>query len=267
MRARLSVVLIVVAVTVASSAEQPAVTKYDLAATRMIEVNVNLRLMKVMGAIGTFAVGEFSPGVKSTPHHHTHEQINVGISGNTGIVVGAATHTVSRLRGLIIPADVTHGNDVPAGATAPKFIEFQPVRRVDFPPEREKVTFPIASAALPVPNGWQLDLDFTGEASGWRSFPNRARINSRAGQLVAVSTLEIPASATELFDIERQIPGSEEFAYLMEGSLEVRADGRVLQAAPESLLVNRQNAPPLQVRSSGKSSAILLVFEAATKRR
>ena len=94
------------------------VIKHDLSGQPPLEVNANIRVHKVMGEIGTFMVGEFAPGFKSTPHHHTHDQINVGISGAFDIVTTAKAYPVSLLRGARRAPNVQHGNLVAADATA-----------------------------------------------------------------------------------------------------------------------------------------------------
>jgi hypothetical protein len=59
-------------------AQQSSPTRHDLTVQPLMELNSNIRIKKVMGEIGTFALGEFNAGFTSNPHHHTYEQINIG---------------------------------------------------------------------------------------------------------------------------------------------------------------------------------------------
>lgn len=258
-----SVAVVVLSLAVVQS--QGGASKHDLRGRPALEVNANIRVHKVMGEIGTFMVGEFAPGFKSAPHHHTHDQINVGISGTHDVVTTAKPYPVSLLRGLFVPPDVQHGNLVTADAPAPVLIEFQPVRRTDFPPEREKVAFPVAPAATPPP-AESLELDFRAESAAWQRLPSGVRVNARKGIAAAVAAWEIPAPARVPIDIRPQLPAAELFVYVIDGVVEARA-GDVRHAAPAGiLLVNPPGAPPLQVRSTGGGASVLLVFEAAKPR-
>ncbi|HWI20934.1 MAG TPA: hypothetical protein VNT81_24435 [Vicinamibacterales bacterium] len=163
MKARGLFVCLAIASASALGHGQARVTRYDLSTQPILEVGANLRIKKVLGQVGTFMIGDFKAGWKNTPHHHTHEQINVGVSGAFNIVTPTAPHTVSRMRGLLIPPDVPHGNDVSGETMSPTLIEFQPVRRVDFPPELEKVEFRRAAAPVNAPEG--MDLDFRPESA------------------------------------------------------------------------------------------------------
>lgn len=256
---------VAVALSPAVVQTQSGASKHDLRGRPALEVNANIRVHKVMGEIGTFMIGEFAPGFKSAPHHHTHDQINVGISSAYDVVTTAKPYPVSWLRGLVVPPDVQHGNLVAADALAPVLIEFQPVRRTDFPPEREQVTFPMAPTATPPP-AKSLELDFRAESTAWQRLPSGARVNARKGVAAAVAAWEIPASAEVPIDIPSQLPAAEQFVYVLDGLVEARA-GKDRHAAPAGiLLVNPPGAPPLWVRSTGGGTSVLLVFEAAKAR-
>ena len=250
---------IVVALSPAAGGTQGVVARYDLTAAPPLEVNANIRIHKVMGDIGTFMLGEFAPGFKSTPHHHAHDQINVGISNTFDIVTATKPYPVSRLRGLFVLPNVSHGNLVAADAAPPLLIEFQPVRRTDFPPEREKVTFPMAAA--PVSPSDNLELDFRPESRTWQRQPSGVRTSASRGTAAAVAAWEIPASLTTPIEIPPQLPGAEVFAYVVEGAIDAQSQSGRHAAPAGTLLVNPPNASPLQVRSSNGTS-ILLIFEA-----
>ena len=259
MTARAFIAGLTIVCSVAASSAQGQVTRYDLATMPIVEVGANLRIKKIMGEIGTFMIGAFKAGWKNTPHHHTHEQINVGITGAFNIVTPATPHKVSRLQGLVIPADVLHGNDVSAETTDPLLIEFQPVRRVDFPPEREKVTFKISPSPSPAPA--DMDLDFRPESPSWQRHSSGARMNIKRGKGVAVSAWELPATLTGAVDVPLQVQAAEMFLYVLEGNVDVSI-GADRHAAPAGvLLVIAPNSPT--PRLIAKAASVLLVFEAA----
>lgn len=253
--------LAVLVLSTAAGRTQSSVATYDLSGRPPVEVSANFRIHKVMGEIGTFMLGEFAPGFKNTPHHHTHDQINVGISHAFEIVTPAKPYPVSRLRGLFVLPDISHGNLVAAAAPAPLLIEFQPVRRADFPPEREKVVFSRAAAPTPPP-AESLELDFRPESATWQRQPSGVRVSSRNGVRAAVSAMEIPASLKTPVAIRSQLPDAELFIYVFDGSVEATAGNARHAASTGILLVNPSSAPPLQVRAAGSAASLLLIFEA-----
>ncbi|HYB96898.1 MAG TPA: hypothetical protein VEC39_18140 [Vicinamibacterales bacterium] len=260
MRLTQFVVCIALAAPQLVDGRQRPVTSYDINTLSMIAVNDNIRIKKVMGEIGTFMIGDFTAGWKSTPHHHTHDQINVGISGRFNIVTPPAPYVVARLRGLLIPPDVQHGNDVTGEPVNPVLIEFQPVRRVDFPPEREKVSFP--RAASPNPPAEDLTLDFTRDSRAWERLPNGARANTRKGTAAAVTAWELPGSSSEAIELRRALVASEQFVYVFDGEGEAMSGGDRLAAAGGTLLVGAAGAPAIRMRARGAAPVVVLVFEA-----
>lgn len=259
MRARVVIASVVVACSVSIGQGQSRVTRYDLTTAPVVEIGANLRIRKIMGEVGTFMFGTFKAGWKNTPHHHTHEQINIGVTGAFNIVTPTTPHNVSRLHGLVIPPDVMHGNDVSGETQDPLLIEFQPVRRVDFPPEREKVAFKVADAATPAPA--DMDLDFRPETSGWQNHASGARMNIKRGKGVAISAWQLPASTREAVEIRPQVPGAELFVYVLDGDVEATVGGDKYAASTNVLLVIAPNAPAPRVRTTGAST--VLVLEAA----
>lgn len=258
MKVRALIVCLVIASTTAAGTGQAQVTRLELSTLPDLAVGQNLRIKKVMGQIGTFMIGTFKAGWKNTPHHHTHEQINVGLGGAFNIVTPATPHEVSRLRGLLIPPDVFHGNDVSSATDSPLLIEFQPVRRVDFPPEREKVAFRIAAAPVTAPEG--MDLDFRAESTTWRRLAEGIRVNSKKGVGAAVSAWEMSSAAKNAIDLRPQITGAEQFVYVFEGAVDVTVGAERHAAPAGTLLVIAPNATA-QIRATGALSR-LLVFEA-----
>jgi quercetin dioxygenase-like cupin family protein len=236
------------------------VTRHDLTAMAPSPLNASLQIRKVMGDVGTFMIGEFKAGWSSTPHHHSYEQINVGLTGGYTMPLAGTPHRVTTRQGVLIPSNVTHNNDVSGATENALAIEFQNLRRVDFPPEREKLELPRGPVAVPVPDGRQVALDFTNTSAGWSAASAGVRVKTVSGVSSAVTALEIAPSgdATELV---RRLPRSEQFVYIVEGTAEA-TEGSVRHAlAAGTLLVTPPGSAPVRVRG-GTTPAFLLVFEA-----
>lgn len=259
MRARTVIAGAVIVCSTTVGGAQGRVTRYDVTSMPLAEVNANIRIKKVMGEIGTFMIGVFKAGWRSTPHHHTHEQINVGVTGAFNIITPEAPHKTARLQGLVIPADVLHGNDVSAETQDPLLIEFQPVRRVDFPPEREKVVFKRADAPNPAPA--DMDLDFRPESASWQRHVSGARMNVKRGKGVAVSAWEIPPALKDAVEIRPQVAAAETFLYVLDGAVDVSVGADRHQASAGVLLVVAAGSTAPRV--SAKAASLVLIFEAA----
>lgn len=235
---------------------------HDLKALPELEVSADITIKKVMGEVGTFMLGRFRAGFKSAPHHHTYEQINIGLTGMYTLPVAGRRHTVSALRGVVIPPDVEHNNDVPQDAGDPELIEFQSTRRLDFPPERQQVTLPVGPTALPVPQGRQVEFDFGASSSGWKTIMRGVRMQASTGNTTAISAWELLPAAQDSVDLRLLLPGAERFVYVAEGSVEATADTKRIVMNPGALLVSASGASPLRVGRQGGQRALLLVFEA-----
>jgi len=202
-------------------------------------LNANIRIKKVMGDVGTFMLGRFRAGFTSAPHHHTYEQINIGLTGMYTLLVAGSRHTVSAMRGVVIPPDVEHNNDVPEDAGDPELIEFQSTRRLDFPPERQQVTLPVGPTALPVPEGRQIAFDFGASSPGWQTIGTGVRMKASTGGTTAISSWEFLPTAQDSVDLRRLLPDAERFVYVVEGAVEAGTDARRLVMNPGALLVER----------------------------
>jgi quercetin dioxygenase-like cupin family protein len=262
MRARAAIAGLIIVCSAAAGGGQGRVTRYDVSSMPLTEVNANIRIKKIMGEVGTFMIGVFKAGWKSTPHHHTHEQINVGLSGAFNIITPETPHKTARLQGLLIPADVLHGNDVSAETQDPLLIEFQPVRRLDFPPEREKVTFKRADAPSPAPA--DMDLDFRPESRSWQRHASGARMNVKNGKAVALSAWELRATLKETVEIPPQVTAAETFLYVLDGNVDVAVGTDRHSASTGVLLVIAPGSAAPRV--SAKATSTVLIFEAARLR-
>jgi len=255
-------VLVCGAAVVALNAQSPALALHDVRGMPKLEINANIRTSKVMGDVGTFMLGQFRAGFKSAPHHHTYEQINVGLLGGFTLPVAGTRHPVSAMRGVLIPPDVEHNNDVPGDSGDPELIEFQSARRLDFPPERQQIVLPVGPTALPVPQDRQVAFDFSSTSAGWRTIAAGVRMQASAGSTTAISAWEFLPTAKGSVDLRLVLPGAERFVYVVDGAVQASADTTRLVAKAGALLVSASGASPVRVERQGSQPALLLVFEA-----
>lgn len=246
----------------ALSAQPSAPVLHDLAGMPELELNTNIRIKKVMGEIGTFALGKFRAGFKSVPHHHTYEQINVGLTGAFTLPVAGIRHAVSARRGVAIPPDVEHNNDVPGDAGDPELIEFQSARRLDFPPERQQIVLPVGPTALPVPPGRQVAFDFGSASPGWQGIAKGVRLHASTGGTTAMSAWEFAPTADDAIPLRLLLPGAEQFLYVVNGVVEATSEAGRVAVKSGALLVSPSGGQPLRIGRQGDQPALLLVFEA-----
>lgn len=244
------------------SAQPSAPVLHDLGGMPELELNSNIRIKKVMGEIGTFALAKFRAGFKSAPHHHTYEQVNVGIAGAFTLPVAGIRHTVSAMRGVAIPPDVEHNNDVPGDAGDPELIEFQSARRLDFPPERQQIVLPVGPTALPVPPGRQVAFDFGSSSPGWQAISTGVRMHASTGGATAISAWEFASTAQDVTTLRLLLPGAEQFVYVVDGVVEATSEARRFPMKSGALLVNPSGGQSLRIERQGNQPALLLVFEA-----
>ena len=115
----------------------------DLSAMPWTELRAGLRGKTVVGSVGSVTFFEIDPGVSTNPHHHTREQVNVGLVGTPHLIVDGRSHPLPRLTTVITPSEVAHSATNISRTTATA-LEFHTARRLDFVPPMPRVTFPAA---------------------------------------------------------------------------------------------------------------------------
>src|SRR5437868_14717089 len=86
--------------------------------------DARLHVHTVVGVTGSVSFAELDSGAVAGLHHHTREQVDVGLMGTVEATLGNHIEQLSPGFGVIIPADVNHSfvNRGPGRVTA---IEFQ----------------------------------------------------------------------------------------------------------------------------------------------
>lgn len=104
----------------------------------------------IVGATGSFSFAELEPGAGGSLHHHTREQVNVGIDGVMDIGIGEHREPLAVGAAVITPPNVRHGirNSSERRLLS---LEFHTIRRPDLTPSRPRPAVPYPAAAAPVP--------------------------------------------------------------------------------------------------------------------
>ena len=176
----------------------------------MPSVNVaNVRVHTVVGSSASISYAAFDSGGATPLHHHTREQIDVGLSGVFDMTLGDQVETLTAGTAVIVPADVAHSivNNRSGVATA---IEFHTVPRPDLVPPQPKMTFPVGPAAAPVAPSARLIVDI---AAGSGKTLTGKTCTVRWRELAGPTDVRSDASTTELF------------VYIARGSVRLAAAG------------------------------------------
>jgi quercetin dioxygenase-like cupin family protein len=139
-----------------------------------IELVPGVRVRTVVGATGSFSLGDFEGGTAAPLHHHTREQADVGIAGVVEMTLGNHVERLGPGAGVIVPPNVAHSlaNKGPGVLTV---IEFHTVRRPDLVPPRPALTFPASPEAVAVPDANTLVTQLDEPVGGSRGTPKTMR--------------------------------------------------------------------------------------------
>ena len=253
-------ILVIALVTAhAAGAEPPALRRVDLDALPWTVLNPQLRIKTVVGQAGTFAFGEFAPGPERKPHHHTYEQINVGLTGTAGVRAAGRPIALGRLGASFTPNDVEH---VLMNTGAPStLVEFQPVRRLDLLPDRTAVQLPVGASAAGVPSDWPLVSDLDPNSTGWNDVGAGVRSKVAKGRASAVTAWHLSEGMRRPHALTVQFSDSGRFLFAISGSVEIRRGRESVRLGARTLIVS----PPgdeAPVAAPPSASTLILQFEA-----
>jgi len=205
-----------------------------------IDVAPGVHVRTVVGATGSFSLGEFEGGSATPLHHHTREQADVGIAGVFDLQVGTHVETIGPGAGLIVPANVDHSIQNRRGGVVTA-IEFHTVRRPDLVPPRPTVTFPASPEPVAIPNSHMLVKNPVGAIRGETCTLSMRRLQSR----IAPTTIE--AGDAELF------------IYVTSGAVDLGESGTAQHVASGTLVVVPAHGR-VRATATGTSGATLVEF-------
>ncbi len=215
-----------------------------------VDVAPGVHVRTVVGAIGSFSIGDFEAGSAAVLHHHTREQADVGIAGVFDMTIGTHEEALGPGAGVIVPADVAHSIANKRGGVM-TVIEFHTVRRPDLVPPRPTMTFPSSAEPVPVPAGRRLVVPLDRpNAALWTIRGETCTLAWRRG--VRGSTLDLDAGDTELF------------VYVVRGAGEVGMTGRTPRVEPGTLIVVPARGRT-SLRASGADDLALVEFRPGRK--
>lgn len=217
----------------------------NMRAVPAIELTPHLHLHTVVGNTASVSFAELDSGAVVAVHHHTREQVDVGLTGVIEATIGSHTEFLSPGTGIVIPADVDHGfrNGSPRPATA---IEFHTVPRPDLVPPRPPMKFP----AAPEPTGTPADQHLI------------TRIDSSSGGMLEGRSCVVRwRSLTGPVEVHPHPTATELFVYVARGNATVIAAGHVHTISEGSLVIIPGGLTSVRIDPRGSSSTALVEFQ------
>ena len=211
----------------------------------IVDVAPGVHVHTVVGPTGSVSVGDLDSGGVAPLHHHTREQVDVGLAGTADIIVGNHTETLPPGAGVLIPADVNHSlMNRRAGVVT--LIEFHTVPRPDLVPPRPTATYPASAQPVALADDRPLVGDMSTKPG--KTFTGRACM-VRWRWVGAATDVHPRATSTELF------------VYVARGDVELRAEGRTFRLPEGSLAIIPPGLVHAEMKAVGESNAGLIEFQ------
>ena len=254
--------------SVPPAARAQGVTYHDLAA--MVPWTVgNAKIRGAMGQSGSLLIAQ-PPGALGAAanagrnaHHHAQEQIMVGIDGSTISVIGGGPYRLGSYGAVVTPSNSSHYYINGTVASASTFIEFQPALRVDWFPPHPAYMAPQSAAPVAVSHDERIFENMTPSSDGWRVETTGARSKMLSGDTIRLTMWDLTAPGAAI-DLDRD-KQSEQFVFVMEGQAEMTVDSQRREIRAETLAVLSSAANDVRVRSLGKGSTVVAVFESIAR--
>lgn len=205
-----------------------------------------LRVHTVVGLTGSASFAEFdSGGVTGPLHHHTREQVDVGLTGTVEASVGSHVEQLSGGYAVVIPADVSHSFANPHSGLVTA-IEFHTVRRPDLLPGYPALTFPSSSKAVAVADNRALGK----------------RINTSSGETLKGRTCVVRWRwVGSTVDLHPRPTRTELFVYVAKGGTKLTAAGRTHLVSEGSLIIIPAELAHARIESADRSKAAVIEFQ------
>jgi mannose-6-phosphate isomerase-like protein (cupin superfamily) len=208
----------------------------------------------IVGATGSFTLGEFDDGAGAAIHHHTREQVNVGIEGVMEMALGTHTEPVPAGAAVISPADIMHSIRNRSGSKLIS-LEFHTIRRPDLTPARTRpsVPYPISPEPVAVPDDSKLvvQLASPGMPAG------AAKMIQGKTCTVAWRRVAPGAAATDLAPAKS---GAELFVYVVSGEADVTAPGVSQRVGAGTVVIIPGQQEHVMIKATGAADVALVEF-------
>ena len=223
-----------------------------------VDLAPGVHVRTVVGTTGSFSYADFDATSATVPHHHTREQVDVGITGVFEMVLGNHTEFLTPGAGVIIPPNVTHAI-ANKGSGSMTLIEFHTVPRPDLVPPRPTMTFP----ANPQPT----------ELAGERKLMEQ--LDGAASQAAGTAKTVLGETCTMIWrtlkqgavptDIHPAPTRAELFVYIVRGQAAFVSSGQEHRAGPGALVVIPAMQQGVRAHAIGTTDVALVEF--TTERR
>lgn len=241
------------------SAQAEAVKYVDLSTLPLTPLG-KLQGKGFVGRSGSFVAAQLPPGLRTTLHHHTHEQITIGLTGSMEISIGGVVHPLRVFGAGITPPNSQHFVGNSDGTAIATGIEFQPILRPDWFPPYPKVTLAASSEPIPVSPEQVVFEDLAPSSGGWQVAVDGARSKTLSGRACRVTIWDLSAPNASA-DLTPKSARSERFVYVLAGRAEMTVGRAGRNIGTEMLAVVSSGAESIRLRAIGTGRTLILVFE------
>ncbi len=222
-----------------------------------IQASTGFLLRTVVGATGSISFAEFEDGAGAALHHHTREQVNVGIDGVMEMAEGTHTEPLPVGAAVITPANVRHSIRNRSGSKRLS-VEFHTIRRPDLTPLRIRpaVPYPVSPEPVAIADDQRLvaQLDTPGQPAG---VPRTVH-----GETCSVGWRRLAPGAAPA-DLVPASNGIEVFVYVAEGEADLAAAGLSARVRAGTLILIPGSQQHVTLKAAGDTSVALVEFRPA----
>lgn len=210
----------------------------------------------VVGATGSFTLGEFEDGAGAPLHHHEREQVNVGLEGVMEMGLGTHTEPLPAGAAVITPANVRHAIRNRSGARLVS-LEFHTIRRPDLVPPRPRplVPYPVSPEPVAIPDDRTLVVQLAA--------PDQPAGVAKVirGETCTVAWRRLSAGGTA--DLAPERNRAELFVYVARGEAELTGSGVAQRVAAGSLILIPGHLQKVMLKAAGQADVALVEFRPA----
>lgn len=208
----------------------------------------------LVGATGSFSYAEFEDGAGAALHHHTREQVNVGIEGVMEMAIGTHTEPLPAGAAVITPANVRHSIRNRSGGKLIS-LEFHTIRRPDLAPPRPRpaVPYPVAPEPVAVPDDRKLAVQLysPGQPSGVATMIQ--------GETCTLAWRRMTPDSAAV-DLAPATSGAELFVYVVSGQAEITAPGLSQAVGAGTVIIIPGQQEHVMIKATGSANVALVEF-------
>jgi quercetin dioxygenase-like cupin family protein len=249
----LVVALLLSAGTGIVGSQAAAVIVHDLA-NAPFNTRGRMQLKAVVSDQGSVGIAEVPPGATQAGHHHQQEQIVIVVAGQVDYNIGGPVHRVG-VHGAVLTPSNSHHFYANADAGSSRFIEYQPVQRIDWQPPFP--AYKVIQSPEPVagPFARPVTSDMK-EATGWGPLASGARIKSLRGESIVLRMIDLSQATAA---VELTASRGTSFLFVLDGTMQF-AGGAVTQEIAPDGVAQIAAGTSYSLRPRGKGPALVAIF-------